>query len=220
MTETEFGGFSPAALNFLDELNANNNRDWFAANKSTYENEIKKPAAACALALEDALTNLIGVKHIAKIYRVNRDIRFSKDKTPYNAHVHISFAPEGSPASLPMWFFGLGTEKLSLGCGVFAFEKADLVAFRDRVAGTEGAGIEKMIDTLKADGVRISDPDLKQVPRGYPKDHARADLLRHKGLAAWLDFEDRDWILGSDMASGCARQFERLLPMFMTLMMD
>lgn len=81
--------FTTETLEFLEQLKHNNNRDWFQQNKSVYDTSVKNPAKAFAIAMEGELERLCGEPHKAKIFRINRDIRFSKDKTPYNSHIHI-----------------------------------------------------------------------------------------------------------------------------------
>ncbi len=134
-----FDSYSPDALHFLRDLKANNTKDWFVANKVTYEQHIKEPTKTFANDLASALGDLTGQPHGSKIFRIHRDIRFSKDKTPYNAHIHIALRPESAVAQPPMWFFGLSPEKPTLGCGVFQYEKEALATFRTAMAGPQGA---------------------------------------------------------------------------------
>ncbi len=214
MTASDFQRFSEAALLFLSDLKANNTRDWFAANKTVYETEIKAPAAAFCDVMTAELQRLTGQVHSAKVFRIYRDVRFSKDKTPYNTHLHIAFTPQSELASPPMWFFGLGLEKLSLGCGVFSFDPATLEQFRARVTGPDGDKIAGVLADLWDAGMRLHEPELKRVPNGYPKDHPHADLLRHKGLSAWTDLDDRSIITRPDGVRRCMAEFERLKPLF------
>ena len=129
-----FPGFTQDSLKFLANLKANNTREWFADNKKTYETEIRQPAREFAAEMADSLEQLVGESLKTKIFRINRDIRFSKDKTPYNSHVHISWIPDRG-ASSPAWMFGLSPDYLTLGCGVFEFDKA---AVAGRTAGALG----------------------------------------------------------------------------------
>ncbi|MEM9287905.1 MAG: DUF2461 domain-containing protein [Pseudomonadota bacterium] len=179
-----FHGFSEDALHFLSDLKANNTRDWFAAHKKTYEAEVKKPAKAFCSAMTQALHAHTGTLHTAKVFRINRDIRFTKDKTPYNAHLHILFRKEGSPTAL---FFGLQPDNLVLGAGLFKFEGDQLNAYRQAVAGPRGPALQEILDAFLAEGARLNAPPLKRVPSGFDKDHPRAELLKRKGLALWLD---------------------------------
>ena len=123
-----FPGYTPAALKFLKSLKTHNNRDWFQENKKTYEAEIKDPTKIFAAEMADALEKLTGDAQKSKVFRINRDIRFSKDKTPYNTHVHISWMPQTPAGVAPAFMFGLGTDYLTLGCGVFEFDKDALIA--------------------------------------------------------------------------------------------
>lgn len=214
MTSASFNGFSNNAMSFLKSLKANNNRAWFAENKKTYEAEIKSPAAAFCDLMSMELKKTTGIPHKSKLFRVHRDVRFSKDKTPYNSHIHISFTPESNLKSPPMWFFGLDTQSLAIGCGVFGFEKPELERFRKRVVGEEGAAIAKTLASLEKKGMRLTEPHLKRVPNEYPKDHPQGDLLRYKGLAVWQDFDDTQWVTKPDMVKTCLKEFKRLTPMF------
>ena len=206
-------GLSKDTINFLKDLKANNNRDWFQANRKTYEATVKQPAAEVSAALNEQVEKLTGTPHAAKVFRVNRDVRFSKDKTPYNTHVHIAFSPETDRPVRPMWFFGLDTQKLVLGAGVFEFPKDYLEAWRERVAGREGEELAKILAKLKKNGARVGDPTLKRVPKPFPADHPREELLRHKGLAVWLDAPDKDFAFGDKVAANCAKEFKKLLPL-------
>lgn len=217
MSPSAFSGFTGEAVTFLKKLKANNNRDWFLENKKTYEAEIKKPAALFSTVIVEELETLTGHGHKAKVFRINRDVRFSKDKTPYNSHLHISFTPESRLASPPAWMFGLSTEYFTLGCGVFEFDKTALGTYRKNVAGEAGGQLSRLMGKLGKDGIRFSDPALKRVPSGFPQDHPHAELLRRKGLASWLDFDSPAAAAGPDIVETCMSGFKRLQPVYDTL---
>lgn len=214
MTTTTVAGFSKDAVQFLKDLKANNNRKWFNANKKIYETEIKKPAEAFCEAMIEDLGKLTGRVHRSKIFRIHRDVRFSKDKTPYNTHLHIGFMPASEMNSPPCWFFGLDTENLTLGSGIFAFDKPELETFRERVAGSEGPKLAKLLGKLEANGIRITGAELKRVPAGYPKDHPQAELLCRKGLAVWDDLGGPVVATKMDLVSACRSSFKQLKPVF------
>ena len=98
-----FECFSPDALRFLGGLKANNTKDWFAANKSTYEAHLKAPGKRFADAMADALRDLTGEDHSSKIFRIHCDVRFSKDNTTYNANLHLAFTPDGAARKVVFW---------------------------------------------------------------------------------------------------------------------
>jgi len=217
MKTSSFDAFGSETLNFLVDLKANNNRDWFAANKQSFETVYKQPAANFSAELSLALSEITGHLNIVKVFRVYRDVRFSKDKTPYNAHLHISFTADIAGASPPMWFFGVDSERLSLGCGNFGFDEAHLEQFRKRIVSDEGAKIVKMVNKLKVGGARFIEPELKRVPSGYAKDHEYNDFLRHKSFSGWLDYPPEAIIQGG-LVSWCVSEFKKLLPLYGILM--
>lgn len=212
MAQDAFPGFTKETVQFLQDLKANNTRDWFATNKSTYENAVKIPGRHFCDALAGQLQILTGAAHKSKVFRIHRDLRFSKDKTPYNAHLHISFIPESKMAAPPCWFFGLAPDRLTVGAGIFAFDKPALEAYRQRVDGKDGAALAALLETLEQDGVRTGDIELKRVPAGYAQDHARADLLRRKGLSVWKDFKDTRPAIGANAVENCLSAFTQLKP--------
>lgn len=212
MPDPTFDGYAPEALQFLKDLKANNDRAWFTDHKKTYETFIKAPTKDLAELLKTSIDAMTGVAHKAKVFRINRDIRFSKDKTPYNSHVHLSFSPQVDGASAA-WMFGWSTTYLTLGCGMFAFDKQTLGRFRDYIAGDAGGDFEALIATLARDGIRFDEPALKRVPAGYPSDHPRAELLRRKGLMAWIDLDGPEAATDAALVETCRARFERLLPL-------
>lgn len=215
MTETiPFEGFTGDAIAFLQNLRANNARAWFNEHKKTYETAIKMPAQAFCHAMTASLETLTGKPHGHKIFRIHRDVRFSKDKTPYNTHLHIAFMPTSSPSAAPSWFFGLDPDSLTLGTGIFAFDKADLERFRKRVLGKDGTELKRLMQDLEDGGVRFGKPDLQRVPSSFAKDHACADLLRHKGLLAWIDHPNPAIVTDSAVTDRCMQDFRRLKPVF------
>ncbi len=206
--------FDKSSNRFLQSLAKNNSREWFAGHKPEYQKCLQHPAAEFADAMAQQLQILNGSSLKPKIFRIYRDVRFSKDKTPYNTHLRISFVPEHGPAVPPGWFFSLEQDHLVLGSGVFGYEKSELIRFRERIAGPEGVELQAILHACQQQGMRISEPDLKRVPAGYDSDHPRADLLRHKGLAVWLDKPDATLAYGSDAVPNCLAEYQRLWPLF------
>ena len=202
----------------MGQLKRNNRRDWFADNKAIYETDIKKPAAEFAAELSRCLSDMTGFEHRSKVFRIHRDVRFSKDKTPYNSHLHIGFTPICDASTPPMWFFGVDPDKLTVGCGNMGFDKATLDRYREAVASTSGKDIEKAISSLVDKGFRIGEPELKRVPSPFDKDHERAELLRRKGVSIWSDFDRPDIIESEDIVARCESALKETLPVFNWLM--
>ena len=205
-------------IDFLGQLRANNDRQWFEAHRADYEHHLKHPAEAFARALADELEAATNEAHEYRIFRIHRDVRFSKDKTPYNAHLHISLSPNGECRNGgPVWMFGLDQDGLTLGAGTFAFDKVQLDTWRALVDVDKGQSVVRILDQLASEGIRISEPELKRVPSPYPPDHARAALLRRKGLTAWIDCPEAGVALGAAGPENCARILLRLGNLFLLL---
>ncbi len=214
MVGDDFSAFPDETLDFLAALKANNNREWFAASKHVYERAFKAPADAFCLAMTERLQGLTGKTHRSKIFRIHRDLRFSRDKTPYNAHLHISFIPKSGGASPPCWFFGLSPELLTLGAGIFVFDKGGVETYRKRIVGSDGPRLVRILASLQRDNIQPAEPELKRVPAGFDKDHPRADLLRRKSLAVWRNFDDVRMATRPDFTATCLAGFKRLKPVY------
>jgi uncharacterized protein (TIGR02453 family) len=199
-----FQGFPKDGPTFLKELTANNTKDWFAGNKKRFKSQLEGPAKEFVEAVESELP---GPDWNSKIFRIHRDLRFSKDKTPYNTHLRIGFFSEGR-ASL---FFSLEAATLILGSGVFEMSKDSLERYRQAVLSKAGEELETLLAEYKAQGYRLDDPELKRVPRGYDADHSRAELLKRKSLAIWLDKPIPEEIHSPKAVSHCLQIFQDMV---------
>lgn len=207
--DAPFLGF-PETQAFLKDLAANNDREWFNANKKRYERVHKQPAEAFAAELRPRLEALAGVRLGGKIFRIHRDVRFSKDKSPYNTHLHIGFQHQregGEQRRRGGFYFGIDATTLSLGVGAFDFGPADLDKYRKAVADDHEGG--ELAGILTGLGGRQHDADLKRVPAPYAQDHPRADLLKHKGLNLWQEL-DPALAASPDLADAVMTHFEAL----------
>ncbi len=206
---------SPATTAFLGALRENNDRAWFTAHKGDYVAHLKCPAEQFASALAGELAEQSGTPHEYRIFRIHRDVRFAKDKTPYNAHLHISLSPDGGcREGGPAWMFGLDPDGLTLGAGIFVFSPAQLTQWREWCTSAESAAIEVLLSELINAGARLSEPELKRVPAPWSADHPSEAQLRRKGLSAWLDQRDPAIAFGADGPVHCAAELLKLLPLF------
>lgn len=206
---------SSATISFLGGLRAHNDRQWFEAHRADYEDHVKHPGEQFAEAVRLHLAEATGEAHEFRIFRIHRDVRFSKDKTPYNAHLHISFSPGGScREGGPTWMIGLDPDKLTVGVGIFAFSPARMERWRESVAGAKGEAVAALFEKLRRSGVRLGEPELKRVPAPYPPDHRHAALLRHKGVTAWIDCPDIALALGDSGPANCISELLRLRELF------
>lgn len=202
MAQGSFDTMVPDAVAFLEKLAKNNTRDWFQAHKADYEAAVKRPGIAFADVIAERLEDLTGTAHTPKLFRVHRDVRFSKDKTPYHTHLHLLW----SSGSGPGFFFGASPDNVTAGCGAMGFDKRALERYRQYV-DTKGDAVADMLSDLVSAGYRLDDPELKRVPAPYDKAHLHSDLLRRKSLVVWRDVSGK----GSPEAR-VLDAFSRLLP--------
>lgn len=186
-----FAQLIPEARTFLKELSCNNTRDWFHANKPRYESQLKTPSQL----LQEQLCADLKKRHdspvTAKLFRPQRDIRFSKDKTPYHTHLHMLWQVRG-PLDFGL-FLGIAPSSCRLGGGVMGFDKTQLLTWRASVDSAQGSAIATALESLAQQGFTGGDPELKRVPSAYDKDHPQAELLRRKSLTLWRDLPASDW---------------------------
>jgi len=215
-TSAAFPGFPPEAQGFLADLRAHNDRDWFTAHRTTYEQAVKGPGEAFLACLEPELAALTGGPVSGKIFRIHRDVRFSKDKSPYNTWLRIAFPARGGASGVTAcgYFFALEPEKAILGAGGFDFSGPVLDAFRAAVAdATKGPALEAILAGLAKAGLRIEGETLKRTPAPYPADHPRAELLRRKGLTVWRDIADPGVIASGALLAETLATFATLAPL-------
>ena len=176
---------------FFAELEANNNRAWYEENKARYSDGIKKPAEFFADLIAEDIARASGDTVKPKLFRIHRDVRFSKDKTPYNTHLHMMWSPVDRGALTPSWFFGMGSGYFILGLGLMGLQGDALNKYRAFV-DRHGADLQKAIS---AAGAQISDwgpAPLKRVPKPFEQDHPQSELLKRKALAVSVDMP-KDW---------------------------
>lgn len=197
--------FSTDTNRFLSDLAETNTRDWFQANRDRYKARVADPAKVFAATFRDLMSARTRTPVDSKIFRIHRDVRFSRDKTPYNTHVHIGFSEPDAPLG---WLFGLQADSLVIGYGCFAFPKALLDPWRAAVAAGAGADLARSLDALRDAGHRIDPPELKRVPAPYQAEHPRHDLLRRKSLAIWNDHLPLDHAYGDGAPARIVAEME------------
>lgn len=175
-----FNGWPEAALDFYEDLEDDNSRAWWTAHKQVYENAVLAPMAELA----DELTEEFGA---VKTFRPNRDVRFSTDKSPYKTQIG---------ATIGTGYIQLSARGLAAGNGMYQLAPDQLDRYRQSVAhDVTGAELERIVAAVAVDGITVTAHDtLKTAPRGYPADHRRIGLLRHKGLIAWREWPVEPWL--------------------------
>lgn len=178
----------PASLVFLADLAKNNHKEWFHANKKRYEAELKKPARAFVATLNERLgevaPELVQDKPEKTLSRINRDIRFSKDKSPYNTHIWAGFGDTTRPKGQSAGFYvGVSPDSYGVGGGTWKIEKDRIVSMRAYIAEHHRA----LADIVSAPAFASSYGELrgdayKRVPKPFPADHPAAEWLKLKSI--------------------------------------
>jgi uncharacterized protein (TIGR02453 family) len=175
-----FSGWPEEALDFYDGLQADNSKAYWTAHKATYEACVLGPMSE----LVDELTADFGE---GKIFRPYRDVRFSKDKSPYKTAIG---------AVVGDGYIQLSAKGLAAGNGMYSMAPDQLERYRQAVASdVAGAELAAVIGAVEQHQIAVHGHEvLKTAPRGYPADHPRIELLRYKGVVAWREWPVEPWL--------------------------
>lgn len=218
---TKFSGFPKQTLRFLRGLGKNNEKAWFDAHRGEYDEFYMEPAKAFVVALGEKLQafapEVAAVPKVnGSIFRVNRDVRFSKDKRPYKDHIDLWFwEGEDRKQGSSGFFFRLQHDRVMLGAGMHGFAKEQLASYRAAVdTDATGKPLVKIGNSLSKAGYPLQGQSYKKVPRGFDAEHPRADLLRHGSLHASIELRPLPAELHSAKFVGlCVRHFKKLSPL-------
>ncbi|MGV9924485.1 DUF2461 domain-containing protein [Nocardia rhamnosiphila] len=199
---SEFAGFPIAGPDFYEDLEADNSKMFWTANKHIYEDAVKRPMTALISDLEPDFGPV-------KIFRPYRDVRFSKDKSPYKTH-------QGAVAHTAPgvgWYVQIGAPGLFVAGGLYSASPEQLSRLRATLDDdVRGAEFEKILDKLVQEGYVLGGSKLKTRPKGYPLDHPRIDLLRHKSLVVSREFGTPGWLKTPRAATEVRTSWETLRP--------
>ena len=175
-----FQGWPESALDFYDGLEEDNSKTYWTANKAIYDKAVLGPMTD----LTEELGKEFGE---TKIFRPNRDIRFSADKSPYKTAIGAVIGPG---------YVQFSASGLAAGNGMYEMASDQLARYREAVAeDVTGHGLERVIADITSHDISVQGRDvLKTAPRGYPADHPRIELLRYKGLVAWREWPVEPWL--------------------------
>ncbi|SEP79534.1 DUF2461 domain-containing protein [Arthrobacter sp. OV608] len=200
---TTFQGIPAGAFEFYQELQENNTREWWQENKDRYQTLVREPFLALLAGLEPRFGP-------GKIFRPNRDIRFSQDKSPYKT-------AQGAFASVQEgvgFYLQVSADGLLVGGGYHSHTPAQLARYRNSVdASGTGESLRHIVEAVAAAGFMVEGEKLKTVPRGYPQDHARAELLKHKSLSAATDLGQPAWLATPAALQEIAALWDELRPL-------
>lgn len=189
--------FTEDTLAFLDELRANNDRDWFSGNKARYEAHVKEPAIRFILDFEPKL-HAISEHYIAdprpvggSLFRIHRDTRFSKDKSPYKTHTGIRFQhARNRDVHAPGFYLHIEPGGCFVGIGVWHPETKTLRAIRDAIVEDPAAWKKATSARRFRDRFELGGESLTRAPRGYDPEHPFVEDLKRKDFVAYFGVAD------------------------------
>ena len=191
--------FESALFRFLVDLKANNDRDWFDEQKPRYEAEVRQPALRFIV---DFGPHLVKVSpHFradprpqgGSLFRIHRDIRFAKDKSPYKTHIGLHFRHEkGKDAHTPGFYLHLEPGASFIGLGLWHPDGPTLKLLREAVVADPAAWRKAVGGRRFKAAFTVSGDELARVPRGYDPEHPLADVLRLKDYTAFAPLANRD----------------------------
>lgn len=176
-----FHGWPVESLEFYEGLEADNSKAYWTDHKAVYEAHVLEPMSELLGELADEFGD-------GKIFRPYRDMRFSADKSPYKTNIGATLSRGG--------YIQLSAQGLAAGTGYYVMAPDQIDRYRKAVDDERtGTQLQRTLSALEKQSIEIAARDaLKTAPRGYPKDHPRADLLRNKGLIAWHEWPVEQWL--------------------------
>lgn len=175
-----FGGWPVEAIEFFEGLEADNSKSYWQRNESVYDTQVRAP-------MEELLAELEPEFGEGRIFRPYRDIRFSRDKSPYKTAIG---------ATCGHGYVQVSSKGLATGSGMWEMAPDQLERYREAVDATRSGGnLVSLVGKARDAGLGVSGHEvLKTAPRGYPKDHPRIEFLRYKGLTTWREWPAGAWL--------------------------
>ncbi|MBL4602390.1 MAG: DUF2461 domain-containing protein [Emcibacteraceae bacterium] len=216
-----FNGFTKEFWQFFDELKENNNREWFTDNKERYKSDIVTPCMDFIVDMGERLKDIsphymaIAKANGGSMFRIYRDARFSKNKSPYKENAGIQFRHKlGKDAHAPGFYINLKKDGIFFGGGIWLPDSTTLGEIRDRIcyypkkwqAVIENEDIINTFGAINGDG-------LKRPPRGYDADHKYIEDLKRKSFFAMKSEADYKITQNADFIDEVVKTFEAASPL-------
>ena len=207
------------AIKFLSKLKRNNNKDWFESHRDEFNNSVLEPAQEFVVVLGELLRTFVpGIIAIPKtdksIFRLHRDVRFSKDKAPYKTNLGILFwEGERKKMDCPGFYFHAEPDYIFLGSGQYMFSDFLLKRYREIIYNPDKAKeLHSIVKKLKKKGYSLGGRTYKRVPRGFDPEYPYSEYLLHNGIYLFEEIRDLKKILKEDMVKFSLKKFKETLP--------
>jgi uncharacterized protein (TIGR02453 family) len=207
-------GFPPEGIQFMRSLARHNKREWFQPRKPIFEAQVKQPMRQLVEAVNAAMARF-APEYVTDpdkaIFRIYRDTRFSKDKTPYKDHISASFPRRGAPGGAG-YYFQVSHKDVGIGGGIYMPAPETLLAMRTHVAGHyQNFRRIAQARTVKQLFGGVQGEQLSRVPKGFDAAHPAADLLRFKQFILYVELEP-DLAAGPELYPEIVKRFRALRP--------
>ena len=199
-------GIPAEAFEFYEHLDVDNSREFWIEHKSEYEQYVRDPLHELAQSLEPDFGP-------AKLYRPYRDMRFSRDKTPYKDHQGCFFAADNGLG----WYLQVSAHGLMVAGGWYSSSGPQVKRFREHITEAGAGDIRAALKGLPKAGFTIDGEQLKSRPRGIDADHPDLDLLRHRTLHATKTWEPEAWMGTKRLRTTVHKSLDKLRLMVVTL---
>jgi uncharacterized protein (TIGR02453 family) len=204
VSDGSFRGFGHDLPHFFDGLEADNSKAYWSDHRELYEQQVRGPLAAL-------LADLAPEFGDGKVFRPYRDVRFSHDKSPYKTQAAGHTHGRDGSSSL---YLHVDAEGLFVAGGYWRMERDQVARYRAAVADeTTGEALVRVVRSLERDGWSRAGDQLSRAPRGYPADHPRIDLLRHKGLAVSRSWDAEPWLFTPEALDVVAEHWRAVAPL-------
>ena len=215
-----FNGFPREGIDFLKKLKKNNNRSWFQSHKSVYDKNVKFPMQCLIASLSERMGDLVPEIEFnpkKSIFRIYRDVRFSKNKAPYKTNIAASFkfrAKTDSPTETPGLYVGIEPGEIFIGGGLYMPTGDQIKAIRKAMVDDPDAYLAVIENRrFKKEFGGVQGEKLAKAPLGFPKDHPMIEHLRHKQFYVGKVYEDESPCLKPKFLSLAEQVFTDTMPL-------
>ena len=220
-----FENFPQKTVDFLKKLSKNNSREWFEKHRDEYNSQFLEPAFQFVTEIGEKLSSIapgiMAVPRIDKsVFRLHRDVRFSKDKSPYKTNLGILLWEGKNKLESSGFYFHLDTKGYFLGAGIYMPSKEQLKIFRDAVSDTIlGKELNSSVNkVLKKGNYSIGGKTYKKIPKGYDPASPNAEFLLYNGLYAYSESQDFNDLTKYDIVDLVFKKYKDMLPVHQWLL--
>jgi len=217
---SKFNGFPREFISYFENLKKNNSKQWFESNRNDYEKYVLHPSREFVIEMGQRLRRsapeINAIPKINKsLFKINRDVRFSKDKSPYKTYMGI-WLWDGHRKRMesPGFYLHVENKGLFVGVGIKMFPKSFLDRYRQAVVDKKlGAELKRAVKKVSDQGYLVDGRHYKKVPRGYEAEHPNAEFLLYNGLTARFEEPVPDAFFTGAIIDYAYSHYQKMLPL-------